>query len=274
MFCPDCGKQIMDTARVCGYCGFKIPEKSSPPDETPVVKVEAPLEEPPAEVVEEKQAAPAPPPVELEKSTPKEPPAEVVKEKPEPPVEPEKTTPVPALKPKRDRKPIPAKTWGIVGIVIVLLGLAGFFIVQTVKRSQNIWVVRNSLAEPITWSAGQHEYAFKGVKDNEACKMDEFESESIYFSVLPFVDVLNDIVYLRPSRLSLYELKKDSLNTIHPDQETLPLISIWSDDGYGEYYTYSEAKEQMEACTLFFRRDGGAWIELDVKKVAEALFER
>jgi hypothetical protein len=58
MFCPNCGKEIPDTSKVCGYCGNKVP-----------VKVEAP---PPASKPEPKPATPPHTEVKPTPKTPKE----------------------------------------------------------------------------------------------------------------------------------------------------------------------------------------------------------
>ncbi|MDE5679463.1 MAG: zinc ribbon domain-containing protein, partial [Lachnospiraceae bacterium] len=45
MFCPNCGKQISDNSKFCGYCGAVITPPAMPVAEQPVTEpVAAPVE--------------------------------------------------------------------------------------------------------------------------------------------------------------------------------------------------------------------------------------
>jgi len=79
MYCPQCGKQIPDTSKVCGFCGNKILRVSTPPPPPPA-EVPFKASEPEAEPVPE--VAPEPVTVEkTEKKIHREEPAEISIEK-------------------------------------------------------------------------------------------------------------------------------------------------------------------------------------------------
>jgi hypothetical protein len=121
MQCPNCGSEVPDSAKVCGYCGQRL--KAAAPAE-PVPPIESPKPQPAPQAVPAKPVEPAPP-------------AEAPKPQPAPealsarPVEPK---PVKPAKPKKQGVPrkFPVWGWAVIGLAIlagvgVLLSSLGVF---------------------------------------------------------------------------------------------------------------------------------------------------
>jgi hypothetical protein len=165
MNCPNCAKQISDTAKVCGYCGTRLvrpeppPETPAPPDLTFLDEAPEPEqpESEPTPTLEKESTAPKPdenplivaaPPV---KDVPAEPqPADVVVEEPpqpEPKPEPEpaqvveaavlvsKKTKSTAQQPAKPRKRMPGWAWAAIGLVVLVI-LAVVFIGPGLRPAQ------------------------------------------------------------------------------------------------------------------------------------------
>jgi hypothetical protein len=100
MNCPNCGKQIPDTAKVCGYCGTRL--------QAPVPTKTRPA--PPAPKVE--PAVPTPAPEQIPEPTPKPKPQQVRKAPAARPAAP---------KPRASRQVrLPGWAWGVIGGLVIL----------------------------------------------------------------------------------------------------------------------------------------------------------
>jgi hypothetical protein len=108
MFCPECGKEIPDVSKVCGYCGFRLPIQS-----TPISPEAAEPEQPASEPARGEVTAP---PSAKPFSTPAPPPTPAVAE---------------AAPPPRTKRtlgmPLKFVAFGILGIVVLV---GGFFLVR------------------------------------------------------------------------------------------------------------------------------------------------
>jgi hypothetical protein len=125
MFCPECGKEIPDVSKVCGFCGFRLPVPQETVEDAPVP---APVPEPPPaveaspqprEAVQPSEATPTPPVAQEPAPPPKAPVAEIA----------------PTAKPGRK---LPGWTWGAVGggaLVLVVISLFAFGVIDLNGKS-------------------------------------------------------------------------------------------------------------------------------------------
>jgi DNA-directed RNA polymerase subunit RPC12/RpoP len=241
MFCPKCGKEIDNTAKVCGYCGFKIP----PREETPPAPKKA--AEPALPVMEKPAAKKA---EKTPQATPAERPAGKVK-----------------------GKKTPGWVWGVVGgVILVILVITWVVLSQNQKRQQVIWVPQFSTSQAFTagfWSQGEHKYAFKGQQKTSACILSDFESDPIQFTVSDSTQIISGKVYLRVYGISQSSLEGDVLYGINPQQATIPIITFRQEDE--GLFTHAGAETQLESCSLYFRWDDEPWQLLDNGKVIKYL---
>jgi hypothetical protein len=107
MQCPNCQKEISQSAKICGYCGTKLSQtgsSSTPPVEQPTpIKVNPPFPRPSEPVRDdsspEPQAQPTPPPF--------------------PPKQPKTSQPI-QHHASRSRQPLPKWAWWLIGIPLAI----------------------------------------------------------------------------------------------------------------------------------------------------------
>jgi hypothetical protein len=138
MFCPNCGKEIPDTSKVCGFCGNKVPVKvevspptpqSEPKPESKPVTPPQPETQPESKPVTPRPAATQP---EAKPATP--PPS---KPKPVPPV-------VEKPKAKPSKSPgMPKWVWGVIGAV-VLAGAVFLYFQYLAPKPQPLYIANCS----------------------------------------------------------------------------------------------------------------------------------
>ena len=122
MICPNCAKQISDTAKVCGYCGTRLARPEPPPpaaDKAPPPEVFKPAAQP--QPVGPKPAAL--PPVEPRAAR------QAAEEAPPPAPVKQAAQPQPAApKPAAPRKGLLTWAWVVIGLVVVAALAAGYML--------------------------------------------------------------------------------------------------------------------------------------------------
>ena len=102
MLCPNCQKEVSETAKICGYCGTRLTQPAPAP---------SPVEEVPVEPLPLENIPPAPKEVYVPES-------ELV---PPPVVEqPVSREDVPSHKPESTKKPLPRWVWWLIGLPIAI----------------------------------------------------------------------------------------------------------------------------------------------------------
>jgi energy-coupling factor transport system substrate-specific component len=132
MFCPNCQKEVSDTAKICGYCGTKLAQAESPPPPPqeevsfePETIEEVLIEQRPVEVVSHSLGevyVPEPEPISKQEAVPPLP-------------EPDLKISLPTVKTK---KPLPKLAWWLIGLPIMIGMNLGFGYFYNVNDNVNI----------------------------------------------------------------------------------------------------------------------------------------